>query len=159
MKSYLDFPEGLNLLSPRRTMSEAHLVGFAGLTGDFYPLHTDELYARGSRFGQRVAHGPLVYSIAVGLMFESGVFDDVIVAFLGIKELQHLAPCYIGDTVQVDATVISARPTSKNNCGVVTMRYDVMSAADNRLLMTAQLLFLMHGERTARPSMANEARQ
>ena len=149
MKSYLDFTPGITFRTPRRTITEAHVVGFAGITGDFYPLHVDEVYAQGTAFGRRIVHGPLVYSTAVGLMFESGVYvDDVIIAFLGVRELRHLAPCFIGDTVQVEATVVSARPTKDSARGVVAIQYNVIAVDDHRHLMEAELTFLMHGERS-----------
>ena len=149
MKSYLDFTPGTTFRTPRRTITEAHVVGFAGITGDFYPLHVDEVYAQGTPFGRRIVHGPLVYSTAVGLMFESGVYvDDVIIAFLGVRELRHLAPCFIGDTVHVEATVVSARPTKDGTRGVVAIQYNVIAVDDYRHLMQAELTFLMHGARS-----------
>lgn len=144
-KTYLDFLAGTEFTSPRRTITETHLVMFAGITGDFYPLHTDEVQARSTAFGRRIAHGPFVYSTAIGLMFESGIYEDVILAFLGVKELRHLAPCFIGDTLQVVATVAEARPTSDGTKGIVTISYDVKSVEDGRMLMTGDLNFMMHG--------------
>lgn len=154
MKTYLDFPPGCEILSPRRTITETHLVTFAGLSGDFYPLHVDEVQARTTAFGQRIAHGPLVYAMAVGLMFQSGAYEDVIVAFLGVRDMRHLAPCFIGDTVQVRATVVSSRQTSDGTRGIVTIRYDVTSVEDGRHLMTADLDFMMHGDQSREAAAA-----
>lgn len=149
-KGFLDFPVGEKFSSPRRTVTDALLDGFAGLTGDFYPLHTDEVFARETSFGKRIAHGPLVYGVAVGLMFQAGVFEDSILAFLGVEDLRHVGPCFVGDTIAVEGTVESARPTSDGRRGIVRMRYDVASVEDGRALMTGILVFLMQGEPSGR---------
>lgn len=143
MKTYADFPPGSEFQTPGRTVTEADIGSFAGLTGDFYPLHVDETYASKTQFGQRIAHGPLVYSLAVGLMFQSGVFEDSILAFLGVESMRHLAPCFIGDTVAVLGTVTDSRVTSDTERAVVRIRYDVHAVNDGRHLMTAELAFLM----------------
>jgi acyl dehydratase len=148
VKSYLDFPVGTEFTSPRKTITETHVVLFAGISGDQYPLHVDEVYAQQTDFGRRIAHGPLVYAVAIGLIFESGALADAVIAFLGIDSLRHEAPCFIGDTIGVRATVLDARPTSDGTRGVVRMRYDV-DADDERRLMTAELAFLMHGARVS----------
>ena len=147
-KGFADFAIGQTFSSPRRTVTEYQLDAFAGLTGDFYPLHTDEVFARETQFGRRIAHGPLVYALAIGLMFQSGVFEDAVIAFLGVEDLRHVGPCFIGDTIRVEATVESARPTSDGIRGVVRMRYDVVSVEDGRELLTGVLAFLMQGNRT-----------
>src|SRR5450759_5895517 len=56
--------------SPARTVTEADIVMYAGLSGDYNPLHTNEEYAKQTQFGSRIAHGPLVYGIAAGLLFQ-----------------------------------------------------------------------------------------
>lgn len=145
-KGFRDFPVGRAFVTPRRTVTESMVDGFAGLTGDFYPLHTDEVFAKQSQFGARIAHGPLVYALAIGLMYQAAVFEDAIVAFLGVEDLRHVGPCFVGDTIGVEGTVESARPTSDGSKGVVRMRYDVVSVEDGRELMTGLLVFLMRGE-------------
>src|SRR5437773_1544939 len=75
MKTFEDFTVGETLVSPGRTIEAADINLFAGLTGDFYPLHVDEVVAQGTRFGGRIAHGPLTFAIAVGLV-PSGRYPD-----------------------------------------------------------------------------------
>ena len=77
-KSFEDFTPGESFVSPGRTIEAADINLFAGLTGDFYPLHVDEVVAKETRFGGRIAHGPLTFSIAVGLVGLSGFLADAI---------------------------------------------------------------------------------
>ena len=74
------------------------------------------------RFGTRIAHGPLVYTMSIGLM-PIDFFGDAIVAFLGADDLRHTAPVFAGDTIDVRAEVTEARATSAGDAGVVTIRY------------------------------------
>jgi 3-hydroxybutyryl-CoA dehydratase len=145
-RSLKDFRPGDTVQTRARTVTEADLVAFAGVTWDFYPLHTDEEYARSTRFGTRIAHGPLIYSMSIGLM-PLDFFGDAIVAFLGVDKLRHVAPVYVGDTIEVHATVREARETSSGTTGVVSIDYATKNQkAETVLEMTA--LFLMRGERS-----------
>ena len=88
-----------------RTITEADVVGFAGLTGDFHPQHTDEEWARERRFGGRVAHGMLVLSYALGLV----PFDpERIVALRRISDAVFKRPVALGDTIHVEGRIESA---------------------------------------------------
>ena len=138
-----DFAVGVKVVTRGRTVTEADIVAFAGLTWDFYPLHTDEEHARTTRFGRRIAHGPLVYAFSVGLM-PIDFFGDAIVAFLGLTELHHLAPVYPGDTLHVAAEVVSARPRHSAQGGVVGIHYSTRNQSGAEV-MRADLRFLMRG--------------
>lgn len=81
-----------------RTITEADIVAFAGVSGDFQPLHTDAAYAATQRYGQRIAHGMLVLSVATGLIDIDAPYAE---AFLGIDGLRFRAPTFIGDTIHV----------------------------------------------------------
>jgi acyl dehydratase len=102
-----------------RTVTETDLVNFAGVSGDFHPLHTDRVYAENSRFGQRIAHGMLVLSIATGLI-ELGT--PYAAAFYGIDSLRFLAPTFVGDTLAVTWTVIDLADRGSGH-GIIT--YDI----------------------------------
>ena len=65
---------------------------FAGLSGDYNPLHVDEEYCRQTQFGGRIAHGPLVYAIAAGLVFQLHLYDNTLIAFLGFDSLKFTKP-------------------------------------------------------------------
>lgn len=99
---YEDLSVGMEFLSPGRTITDADLVGFAGLTGDFSELHTSDVYARSSQFGRRVAHGMLGLAYAHGLMWaRTGEFRQSAIAFLGINDWKFIAPLFVGDTLFV----------------------------------------------------------
>jgi 3-hydroxybutyryl-CoA dehydratase len=97
---------GAELITRGRTITESDLVSFSSLTGDWHPQHGDAQWAAGSRFGERVAHGMLVMSYAVGLM----PFDpERVVALRGLDAVTFKRPVRIGDTIRVRSRVESAR--------------------------------------------------
>jgi acyl dehydratase len=100
-----DFENAGELTTPGRTVTEADLVAFAGLTGDFTELHTNEEYASRTPFGRRVAHGALVFGISIGLATRTNVLDDALIAFAGVDKLRFVAPVFIGDTIRVSKRV------------------------------------------------------
>ncbi len=115
-----EMPEGLELTSPARTVTEADVVLFAGLSGDYNPLHTDAEYARGTRFGQRIAHGLLGLSIASGLANRLGFIESTAIAFMGL-EWKFKAPIFIGDTIAMTARVVRKRALPRLGGGVVVL--------------------------------------
>jgi acyl dehydratase len=143
-RSLSDFVQGTVVRTRARTITEADIVAFAGLTWDFYPLHTDEEYASRTRFGTRIAHGPLIYAISIGIM-PIEFFGDAIIAFLGIEQLRHRLPVLAGDTIDVTATVIEAKPTSTAQGGVVKLRY-VTENQRREVVMEMIANFLMRSE-------------
>jgi acyl dehydratase len=124
-----DLTVGRAWQSPTRTVTEADVGDFAGLTGDRFPLHTSEEYARRTSFGTRVAHGLLGLTFAHGLMWaRTGELDDSAIAFLGIKEWEFLGPIRFGDTIGVAYEVTSARASSsKPDRGVVEFAVRVLN--------------------------------
>src|SRR4051794_8562639 len=94
-----DLSEGDSWTSARRTVTEADIAAFAGVSGDFNPIHTDEIFAAGTAFGTRVAHGALVLSIATGLRQQSGLFNGTLRALVEIRGWKFLAPVRAGDTI------------------------------------------------------------
>ena len=91
-----------------RTVCEADIVAFAGLTGDFTEIHTNEAYARASPYGRRIAHGALVFSLSVGLTTRTNIVSDTIVAFARVDNLRFTRPVFIGDTIHVTKRVVEA---------------------------------------------------
>ena len=116
-----DFEIGKEYLSPARTVTEADVVNFAGLSGDFNPLHTDEEFARnGSMFGRRIAHGMLGAVIMTGLSNQMGMFAGTTIAFLELS-IRYPAPLEIGATVHLEMTPTDIHHSSKPGRGVLTM--------------------------------------
>jgi len=120
-----DFNVGDLYTTASITVTEAHVVNWAGLTMDFYPLHMDAEYAAKTPFGERLVHGPLIFALAVGLVSAAGFGGDAAVAWLGADKMQMLAPVKIGDTITVVVEVIDRKPTSKPEKGVQVWRYTV----------------------------------
>ena len=118
---------GAEFVSPARTVTEADIVAFAGLSGDYNPLHIDEEYCKGTPYGGRIAHGPLVYAIAAGLLFQLHLYDDTLIAFLGFDSLKFTKPVRPGDTVHARIKVLEKRKTSNPGRGVMKRQLQVLN--------------------------------
>ncbi|MCC6827570.1 MAG: MaoC family dehydratase N-terminal domain-containing protein, partial [Novosphingobium sp.] len=99
---------------------------FAGLSGDFNPMHTDAAYAAGTQFGQRVAHGLLGLSVASGLSYQLGFLDGTVLAFTGL-EWKFRAPIVIGDTIRVQVKVTKKREMKAAGGGFVSFDVQVVN--------------------------------
>jgi len=110
---------GAEFESPARTVTEADIVMFAGLSGDYNPLHVNEEYCKTTIFGTRIAHGPLVYAITAGLLFQLHLYDDTLIAFLGFENLKFTGPVKAGDTIHAKIKVLEKRETSRPDRGVM----------------------------------------
>jgi 3-hydroxybutyryl-CoA dehydratase len=101
----------------RKTISESDVYLFAGVTGDFNPLHVDAEYAKTTPFGARVAHGPLTFSLCAGLLgTELPGLGTVAVS----NQIEYLAPVYIGDTIAVRVEVAELDPDRNRATMAVT---------------------------------------
>ncbi len=121
LDKYFDELEvGTRAVSRGRTITEADIVNFAAFSGDWYPLHTDREFAAGTMFGQRIAHGMLVMSVATGLV---PMKPGVVVAFYGMDKVRFTAPTFIGDTIRVEAELIEKQ--DKGPFGVITIRQEI----------------------------------
>src|SRR5690348_15612293 len=106
-----DFEIGDRFVSPGRTVTEADIALFAGLSGDYTPVHVDSVAAMRSRFGGRIAHGGLTLAIASGLEFSLvGPSGDRVVAFYGLDGVRFVRPVRPGDTVRVIGEVVALEP-------------------------------------------------
>jgi len=127
-KYFEDFEVGQKYTTPARTVTEADIVNFCGLSGDFNPLHTNEPYAKTTIFGGRVAHGPVGTSIASGLIVRTGLFEGTTVAFLGYS-WRFLKPVKIGDTIFVHMTVKETR-LARPGRGIITFDTETLNDRD-----------------------------
>jgi 3-hydroxybutyryl-CoA dehydratase len=109
-----------------RTVTEADIVNFAGVSGDFVELHVNEEYARSGPFGRRIAHGLLVLSIASGLGVRMNDISETVIAFYGIDRLRFVKPTFIGDTVHVVKKVIGKQEKTADR-GILTFETSVMN--------------------------------
>lgn len=112
-------------LSPRVTVTESHILAYAGVSGDFSPLHMDDEYAKSTHYGQRVAHGLMGLSLTDGLKVQSAFFQDGIA--LGWT-WRFKAPIKIGDTLQLKFRVADKRPSkSRPEMGIVIVAMQLMN--------------------------------
>jgi len=121
MRHFEDFQVGDKIVTRGRTVTEADIVMFAGLTGDWHPLHTDIEYARQGPFQERIAHGFLILSIASGLLPLSEI---AIIAFYGIDKLRFVAPVKLLDTIRVEFEVLDKQEKDERG-GVVTFQQTI----------------------------------
>lgn len=130
--TYDDLYLGMEFRSPGRTITEADLVGFAGLTGDYSELHTSDVYAKASQFGRRVAHGMLGLAYAHGLMWaRTGELRQTAIAFLGISDWRFRGPLFLGDTMFVNYAIAELRDSrSKPDQAIVTFNVHVVNQND-----------------------------
>ena len=115
-----DFQVGDRFGSPGKTLTDAHFMFFAGMTGDAHPIHYDDEYARKTRFGRRLAHGLLLTSLtAVGASTLAPIIEHSIVAFVE-QTTRFRVPVFIGDTLKPDHEVIALE--RKRSAGLLTLR-------------------------------------
>jgi len=116
---------GEEYTSPGRTVTEADIVIFAGLSGDYNVLHTDAEHMKSSQFGERIAHGLL------GLSIQEGLLDRVIpgqtVGPLAAVKWKFKGPIKIGDTIHVEARVSGKKDGERPGWGVVTVERRVIN--------------------------------
>src|ERR1700681_4490702 len=105
-KAFEDFARVDTVITHGRTVDIGDISMFSGLTGDHYPRHSDEEYGTATRFGTRIAHGPLTFALAVGLVGMSGFYGNAITALVEVKSLRALKPVTAGDTLKVHAEVV-----------------------------------------------------
>ncbi|MEC8381950.1 MAG: MaoC/PaaZ C-terminal domain-containing protein [Myxococcota bacterium] len=118
---FSEYEIGQKFTTGRRTVTEADVVAFAGLSGDFNPLHTDAVFAAQTPFGQRIAHGMLVVSISTGLSQTLGIFEGTTIGLLE-QSFAYKAPTFFGDTIHLEMKVSQVKPTSKPGRGIVTFQ-------------------------------------
>lgn len=145
-----DFKVGEVYSTPRITVTETHVVNWAGLTGDFYPLHMDKVYAEATQFGERLVHGPMIFALAVGLVAQAGFGGDSVVAWLGVNNLRMALPVKIGDTVTVRVEIKEQKATRDPTKGVQTWLYTVLNQRGETVMSFDYLMmFHLRGEEKA----------
>jgi len=124
-----EFEVGQVVVTPARTITAADVVAFAGLSGDYNPLHTDSEFAKETPYGQRIAHGLLGLSVASGLAARSGFIEGTVQAFTGLT-WKFRRPIFPGDTVRVKAVVAKTRPMPSMGGGMVVLNVTVLNQSD-----------------------------
>jgi monoamine oxidase len=135
-----DYELGSRRVTTGRTITETDIVVHAGHTGDFFPHHMDAEFAATTDFGQRVAHGTMVFSIGIGL---TATLVNPVAFSYGYDRLRFVRPVFIGDTIRTRVTIASKTDDPKRpNCGrvverceIVNQRQEVVLAADHILIV------------------------
>ena len=121
-----EFKVGQKITTPARTVTEADVVAFAGLSGDYNPLHTNEEFAKTTPYGKRIVHGMLVVSIATGLADRQGFIDGTALAFRELSWKFSL-PVFIGDTIHMVAEVVELKPMPRLGGGLVILKASMLN--------------------------------
>ena len=140
-----DFEIGKEYLSPARTITEADVMSFAGLSGDYNPLHTDEEFAKQNHFGTRIAHGALGFIISTGLSNQIGIFEGTTIAFME-GTVKYPAPLMIGDTIHCVIVPTSVKHSSKPGRGVLKMNLKLINQNDVVVMESDQVLMMKSRE-------------
>lgn len=127
-----EFSVGQRFETPSRTITEADIGTFAGLTGDYNPVHTDEVFAAATGFGGRIAHGPMGIGIAFGLASRLDLIDGTVVALLGVT-WDFRAPMRPGSTIRALIEVVETRNVSNPAHGLLGLSISLVDEAGNPL--------------------------
>ncbi len=142
--AYDDLRPGQAFVSRGRTITEADVVGFAALTGDWHPQHSDAVWAADSAFGERIAHGMLVISFAVGLV---PLDPRRLVALRRLGDVVFKRPVRLGDTLRVSGRIAALSPGS-DEAGLVTLGWSIHNQ-DSQLVCRARVEALWSRDRAA----------
>lgn len=126
-----DVEEGQSWISSARTITEADIVNFAGISGDFNPIHMDHEYARNTPYGKPIAHGLLTLAVTSGLSINSPPIRTL--AFVGIKDWQFLEPVFIGDTIHIRSTLLEKEVRGRGRRALLTWQCEVLNQQEKVL--------------------------
>ena len=136
-----DFEVGKEYFSPARTVTEADVTNFAGLSGDFNPLHTDEEFAKQNLFGTRIAHGALGFIISTGLSNQMGIYEGTTIAFMECT-VKYPAPLKIGDTVHAVVIPTETKHSSKPGKGILKQNLKLVNQDGVTVMESDQVLMM-----------------
>ena len=146
-KSWDELVVGQEFWTGGRTVTEGDVLAFAGLTGDYNPLHADEEVARTSPFKTRAPHGPLIHDMYLGLMDRLGLVAGTALAFLELR-WKFLAPVLMGDTVHARVTVRDKREVKKPDRGIVTFAVTLFNQRGEAVQEGEHVLLLARNAKT-----------
>ena len=144
MSKFLDdWKLGETFETEGRTITEADVVAFAGLTGDYHQNHTNAEYMKDGQFGQRIAHGLLGLAFSHGLLFRLNIITDNSIALLGVEDWKFKEPIFFGDTIHVKLTVQEIRfSKTKPDRGVLKLLFEIINQR-GKLCQSGSKVFMM----------------
>jgi acyl dehydratase len=146
-KTWDELAVGQEVWTGGRTVTEADVLAFAGLTGDYNPLHVDQEFARTGPFGARVPHGPLIHDMYLGLLDRVGLVAGTALAFLELR-WKFLVPVMPGDTVHARVVIRDKRGSRKPDRGVVTFAVTLFNQRGEAVQEGEHVLLLARNART-----------
>jgi acyl dehydratase len=136
-----------------RTVTEADIVNFAGLSGDFNPIHVDHEFAKTTLFRGPIAHGLLIWAISSGLGINAPPMRTL--AFLSIRDWQFKGPVFIGDTIRVQSKVLHKEQRAKGRRGVITWQRQILNQ-EGKVVQEGVTLTLVEGRGAADQGSGNQ---
>jgi 3-hydroxybutyryl-CoA dehydratase len=141
-KYWHDFEVGEVIETSGRTIESGDVNLFAGLSGDFNPVHVNQVYAEKGMFGQRIGHGLLTLAVTSGQLNQTGMFEGTTIGFLGMDNVRFSSPVRFGDTVLTSATITNTRESNKPGRGVVSMTITTKNQRGETVLTYDQALLM-----------------
>ncbi|MGD8821949.1 MAG: MaoC/PaaZ C-terminal domain-containing protein [Anaerolineales bacterium] len=138
-----EFEVGQKVVSPGRTITEADILNFAGISGDFNSIHTDAVYAADTPFGQRVAHGLLILAVVSGLAVRTGLMEGTVIAFREIENWKFSKPVYIGDTVHLEMEVNETKALPRLGGGSIKLVLSVINQDGDTVMKGTWIALMM----------------
>jgi acyl dehydratase len=125
-----------------RTVTESDIVNFAGLSGDFNPIHMDHEFAKTTMFRRPIAHGLLIWAMSSGLGLNAPPMRTL--AFMSIREWQFKGPVFIGDTIHLRSKVLEKEVRARGRRGVITWQREIVNQ-EGKVVQEGITLTLVEG--------------
>lgn len=148
-----DVEVGQEWESGGRTVTETDIVNFAGLSGDFNPIHMDHEFAKTTPFRRPIAHGLLVWAISSGLGMHSPPMRTL--AFLSIRDWQFKEPVFIGDTIRIRSKVLEKEPRGRGRRGVLAWQRQILNQ-EGKVVQEGITMTMVEGRGSARNGTAEQ---
>jgi acyl dehydratase len=132
------------VVTPGRTIGEGDVNLFAGLVGDFTPIHVDEVFAKASPYGGRIAHGPLAMATAIGMLTQTGVLGERVIGLVNLN-WDFCGPVKLNDTIRSRVTIEQSRPTSKPGRDLATFAFEVVNQ-DDVVVQRGRMMVVLRAE-------------
>ncbi len=146
-----DLRVGQEWESPARTVTETDIVNFAGLSGDYNPIHVDHEFCKTTPFRRPIAHGLLGVAITSGLGLNSPPLRTL--AFMSIREWHFREPVFIGDTIRIRSKVLEIEPRARGRRGVVSFQRQIVNQ-EGRVVQEGTTMLLVEGRGVSRDNAA-----